>query len=64
MSAIRQPIERIGKTAMTILFDQLKSTTEIVKSTHQFIPGELIARGSTPRRETHLNQTGKRLLHQ
>ncbi len=47
ISAIRQPIETIGKTAVKILLDQLKPTTETVVCTHQFIPGQLIPRGST-----------------
>ncbi len=47
ISAIRQPIEKIGKTAVSILLDQLKSTTVDVICTHEFIPGELICRGST-----------------
>lgn len=47
ISAICQPIEKIGKTAVTILLDQLKSNTELVKFTHELIPGKLIKRGST-----------------
>lgn len=47
ISAIRQPIERIGHDAVELLMDYLKSPHVLAKRVHQFIPGELIVRGST-----------------
>lgn len=47
ISAIRQPIERIGHDAVELLMDYLKSPQVLAKRVHQFIPGELIERGST-----------------
>ena len=50
ISAIRQPIERIGHDAVELLMDYLKSPNILAKRVHQFIPGELIVRGSTKKK--------------
>ena len=49
ISAIRQPIERIGHDAVELLMDHLKAPQVLAKRVHQFIPGELIIRRSTLR---------------
>lgn len=50
ISAIRQPIERIGHDAVELLMDYLKAPNILAKRVHQFIPGELIVRGSTKKK--------------
>lgn len=50
ISAIRQPIERIGHDAVELLMDYLKAPQVHAKRVYQFIPGELIVRGSTKKR--------------
>ncbi|RYZ62962.1 MAG: LacI family transcriptional regulator [Chitinophagaceae bacterium] len=47
ISAIRQPVELIGKTAVKQVLEQIGSKNKVAKNTAEWIPGELIPRGST-----------------
>lgn len=50
ITAIRQPITEIGHKAVSLLMEYLQSSTDHPHGKHEFIPGELIARGSTEAR--------------